>query len=267
MRGGLPDVVRRRLDPRQRFGLRATLLAVAVLLVAVPFGLLLEQVVRLGPVDRADKAMANDLHEVACTNAALVSVARVVSFLGSTRWLTGCAVVGIVVLVARGERRLALFAAVTTGLGGALNSIAKALVSRPRPTLDGCELGSAHGLSFPSGHAMGTTIVYGTLLLVGISLVARRWRPLLIGAYAVWLTAMALSRMTLGVHYLSDVIGGIALGLAWLAAATSAFEIWRQERGRRRTHPLEEGMEPEARARQRVHAHTEDDQPVPRPLP
>jgi undecaprenyl-diphosphatase len=69
------------------------------------------------------------------------------------------------------------------------------------------------------------------------------------------------------VHYLSDVIGGIALGVAWLAAATSAFEIWRQERGRRRTHPLEEGMEPEARARQRVHAHTEDDQPVPRPLP
>ena len=55
----------------------------------------------------------------------------------------------------------------------------------------------------------------------------------------------AFSRLTLGVHYVSDVLGGYALGAAWLTASVAAFEIWREDRGRRPTHPLEEGVEPE----------------------
>jgi len=247
MPDGLPAAVRRRLDPDARFGLRVTLFAVALLLVAVPFGLLLEQVVRLGPLDRADKALAIDLHEIACEQPLLVRAMRVVSALGTFPWIHVFVTAAVVSLLIRRERRLAIFLVVTTLSGGLLNGTVKTLVDRPRPSLDGCLLGSARGLSFPSGHAMGTTICYGALLLVGLSFLHRRYRRPLVGGYAGWLAVMALSRMTLGMHYLSDVLGGIALGLAWLVAGTAAFEIWRRERGRPTTRPLDEGLEPEVR--------------------
>jgi membrane-associated phospholipid phosphatase len=52
--------------------------------------------------------------------------------------------------------------------------------------------------------------------------------------------------LVLGVHFLTDVIGGYVLGLAWLLGAVAAFEIWRVELGRRPSEPLAEGVEPEA---------------------
>lgn len=247
MHDALPAAVRRRLDPDARFGLRVTLFAVAGLLVAVPFGLLLEQVVRLGPMDRADKALAVDLHVVACDQPLLVSAMRIVSALGTFPWTTAFTIGAVALLLVRRERRLAIFVAATTLSGALLNGAVKTLVDRARPSLDGCLLGTARGLSFPSGHAMGTTICYGALLLVGSSFVRRRYRHTLVALYAGWLALMAMSRMTLGVHYLSDVLGGIALGLAWLVAGTAAFEIWRRERGRPTTRPLDEGLEPEVR--------------------
>ena len=51
--------------------------------------------------------------------------------------------------------------------------------------------------------------------------------------------AVVFSRLALGVHYLSDVVGGIVLGLAWLAVSTATFSIWRVERGRPPVHPTE----------------------------
>ncbi|MEA2685143.1 MAG: undecaprenyl-diphosphatase, partial [Actinomycetota bacterium] len=87
-------------------------------------------------------------------------------------------------------------------------------------------------------------VVYGTLLLVFLPLIARRWRPLVIAAAAGLVLAIGFSRLALGVHYLSDVVGGIILGLAWLATSTAAFSIWRVERGRRPVKPME-GVEPE----------------------
>ena len=63
---------------------------------------------------------------------------------------------------------------------------------------------------------------------------------------AVLILAIGVSRLFLGVHFLSDVLAGFVLGGAWLVAATVAFEIWRVERGRPAVPPLAEGVEPEA---------------------
>ena len=77
---------------------------------------------------------------------------------------------------------------------------------------------SASGYGFPSGHAIGTTVVYGGLALVaGIGTRRARW--------AVAGTAIALvshSRVVLGVHYFVDVLVGIAVGLAFLAGMSRA---------------------------------------------
>ena len=57
--------------------------------------------------------------------------------------------------------------------------------------------------------------------------------------------AIGFTRLALGVHYITDVLGGYALGAAWLAAATAAFSIWRVEQGKPAVD-LEEGLEPES---------------------
>ena len=64
-------------------------------------------------------------------------------------------------------------------------------------------------------------------------------------ATAALVLLISASRIALGVHFLSDVVGGIVLGLAWLAASTAAFSTWRVERGRRPVKVVE-GLEPEA---------------------
>jgi undecaprenyl-diphosphatase len=66
-----------------------------------------------------------------------------------------------------------------------------------------------------------------------------------VGGAVVLVLAIGFSRLALGVHYISDVVGGYVLGLAWLAASTAAFSTWRVERGK---PPVDvgEGLEPEA---------------------
>jgi undecaprenyl-diphosphatase len=94
---------------------------------------------------------------------------------------------------------------------------------------------------------MGSIIGYGALAVVFLPAVQRRWRPWVVGALATLVALIGFSRIGLGVHYLTDVIGGFVLGAAWLMASVAAFEVWRVERGRRPVeHPLTEGVEPEA---------------------
>ncbi|MCA1823135.1 MAG: hypothetical protein ABR520_12205, partial [Mycobacteriales bacterium] len=83
MRAELGAAVRRRLSPAERYGLRLTLLVVALVLVAVPFGLLVEQVLNSGRLVRADTALADALHRRTCTSPTIVDVAQGVSIIGS----------------------------------------------------------------------------------------------------------------------------------------------------------------------------------------
>jgi undecaprenyl-diphosphatase len=92
---------------------------------------------------------------------------------------------------------------------------------------------------------MSSLICYGAVLLVFLPLIARRWRPAAIVATTLWVLAVGLSRLALGVHFLSDVLGGYVLGAAWLIGSVAAFEVYREDRGRRPTKPLTEGVEPE----------------------
>lgn len=244
MRPHLTAAARRRLDPEARYGLRLTLLAVAVFLVAVPFGLLLGQVTTGGPLTRVDASLAGRLHDRVADAPALAGFLRVVSFLGSPPWLA--AVVGATALHAARRRRwrLSAFLVATTLIGGALNSAVKAAVARERPAFT-TPVATAGGASFPSGHAMASTVAYGAVLLVVLPALPRRVRRPAVAATGLLVAAVGVSRLGLGVHYASDVLGGHALGAAWLSASTGAFSVWRVERGREPVAPLE-GLEPEA---------------------
>lgn len=240
----MPEPVRRRLDPEDRYGLRLTLLAVALVLVAVPFGVLLDQVVRNGPLVRADTAAANYLHGWVQGSPGAVRALRVVSFLGSPPWLAIIVVAAVVFTLRRRRARLAVFLVATTVAGGLIDTAVKIAVDRDRPSLES-PVASAQGQSFPSGHAMSSTVAYGALLLVLLPALPARARRPVVAFAAVLVLAIGFTRLALGVHYITDVLGGYVLGLAWLAASTAAFSVWRVERGRPPVEPLE-GLEPEA---------------------
>lgn len=246
MRGLLPDSVRRRFDPAERYGLRLTLFAIALILVAVPFGILLEQVVRSGPLLRIDRGVAVSMHRwVVARGHPFVVALQVVSWVGRPPFLITVATIAGIYVIRHGRVRLAAYLACTSILGGVVDTAVKMLVHRPRPVLDN-PIAHAYGKSFPSGHAMSSTVVYGALLLVFLPVVPKARRKWAIGGTVALVLFIGASRLALGVHFLSDVLGGIVLGLAWLAASTAAFRIWRVERGRK-PRPVLAGVEPEAK--------------------
>lgn len=244
MEHGLPAGLARRLGPAGRFGLRETLAGLAVAIVGIPFGLLLQQVTTDGPLTALDESGAQWLHTRLVDNALAEAVLQTISFTGKPIFLTF--LVGIPALIAwrRGAPKLAVFLIVTSIGGGIVDTLVKIAVGRPRPRFDE-PIATAFGNSFPSGHSMSSLICYGAVLLFALPLLAPRWRRIAIGLTALWVGLIGLSRLALGVHFISDVLGGYALGAAWLIGSVAAFETWRIERGRRTTHPLEEGVEPE----------------------
>ena len=100
-----------------------------------------------------------------------------------------------------------------------LNVGLKTLVQRPRP--EGFRLIEETGFSFPSGHSMVAMAFFGLIVwLVWRYEANRRQRALLTLAFAVVIVMIGVSRIYLGVHYASDVLGGFCASLIWLAVYT-----------------------------------------------
>jgi undecaprenyl-diphosphatase len=236
--------LKKRLDPGERYGLRVTLLALAILLVAIPFGLLLREVTQQGSLTRIDTSAARNLHEEVLDHPGVVTLMQGISFLGGPPWFYLLIGISAGVLFKQGHPRLALFLIITGLVGGAIDSVVKIAVDRPRPSLVS-PVATARGQSFPSGHSMTSAFGYGALLLVWLPVIAERWRRRVITGTVLLILCIGFSRLVLGVHYISDVLGGYVLGLAWLTASTAAFSIWRVERGKPKVE-TEEGLAPEA---------------------
>ena len=133
-------------------------------------------------------------------------------------------------LLYRRRVRLAAFVAVTALGSGVLNHLVKSAVDRARPHLSD-PVAMAAGKSFPSGHAQAATVGCGILLVIFLPMVGRRHRIWLWVAAGVVVTAVAFSRVALGVHFVSDVIGGVILGAAWVLAMAAAFDAWPTQNG------------------------------------
>jgi undecaprenyl-diphosphatase len=123
------------------------------------------------------------------------------------------AVVGFLVLQTR--YRTALVVAFTTLSGDLLNQVLKNAFSRPRPTIVP-HLRAVFTTSFPSGHAMESAIVYLTLGAMLMRVAESRFTKAYIMGIAMLLTMLVgISRVYLGVHYPTDVIGGWIIGFVW----------------------------------------------------
>jgi undecaprenyl-diphosphatase len=145
-------------------------------------------------------------------------------------------------LLYRRQPRLAAFVLVTAGGSSVLNNAIKLAVSRARPHLAD-PVAIAGGKSFPSGHAQAAIVGYGILLLVFLPVISRRAGPWVVAGAAFMVLLIGFSRIALGVHYFSDVIGGCLIGGAWIFAMTAACSAWRIEEGEPPVHPSA-GLEP-----------------------
>lgn len=122
------------------------------------------------------------------------------------------------------HHRWSVYLLLIAALGGKfLNSVLKGWFDRPRPSIVE-HVDVVHSMSFPSGHAMASLVVYGS-----VAYVVGRLEPTVLLRRTTWalasllILAIGVSRMYLGVHYPSDVLAGFVAGLAWLAFVSAGF--------------------------------------------
>jgi len=115
-------------------------------------------------------------------------------------------------------------------IGGLTPSILKIAFARPRPT-DG--LMSRGGYSFPSGHTMGTLALYGLIIILAVVYLEKSWQKhLLIIASLSIILLVSWSRIHLGVHFFTDIIGSLLLGISLLLSAWVILMALRQKFGK-----------------------------------
>jgi undecaprenyl-diphosphatase len=198
------------------------------------------------PLESVDHGTAAHINGLVAGHPALIAVVKAVTRLGSNGVLWTIIVASALFLAFRRRWQLALYLLVTGAGALVMNPVLKSLVGRLRPVV-AHPIAHAGGNSFPSGHSLGSIVCYGAVLLVFLPAARGRWRTVFIAVIVTLVALIGISRILLGVHYLSDVAGGWTLGITWLGLTTFAFELTRRAGGQPVTHPLAEGLEPEAR--------------------
>ena len=213
-----------RFDRKSQVGAGLTVTVVVFALAVWALSGLLDAVLDNDWLVRVDRLVASSFHQRA-SPAGLGFFDRVTQ-LGSPV-VIALVVVGVALYLWRVKAPFLVWGWIGTNAGGAVvEYVLKSTVHRSRPQYAAAYL-RGHSYSFPSGHTMGSTICYFLLAYLitahpHVTRVAHR----LVWTGAVILVGMiGFSRLYLGVHYPSDVLGGLAAGLAWLAACAGIRRI------------------------------------------
>ncbi len=224
-----------RLRPGRALGLALTLQLVALALAGWAFGVVVQDVLSGGGASRIDVPITRALLDRQVEW--LANTMRVVTTTGSVGVLTA-AVLTVGVAARRVSSSGLPLLILGVALAGAvlLSDAVKPLVGRPRPDMASVVV-RGEGFAFPSGHATHSIAVYG-----GLAYVAAGWFRTWSAKVAAWTVALGaillvgFSRVYLGSHWATDVLGGYALGAVWLAAVlvtTSAVQgAWHHHRSR-----------------------------------
>ena len=224
----LKSFLQARLSRESFLGLHFTLGIIVLSVATWLFADLAEDIATGDPLTLTDARFSNWLH--AHATHSVTTVMLLITNLHST---LGVAVMTLAVSIYLWHRRLRhwVFTLQLTVYGGMiLNFWLKGVFHRARPHFDDPLL-TLTSYSFPSGHTMMATVFYGTVSAIVISRVRDwRWRVLSIIVALFLIALVGFSRIYLGVHYLSDVLGAMAEGAAWLALCLTATETLRYRR-------------------------------------
>lgn len=226
-----PGVLRflaRRLSPGGYLGLHLTIGMLVSLGALWLFGGILEDVVEGEALTRFDVALAQRLH-AAATPAGLV-VSRLLSDIGSFPSMLGLTIVLTVGLLLARRRLFATVWVIALLGGGVLDFGLKEIVRRPRPVF-AHPFALVPSWSFPSGHAMGSLIAFSMITYFLFDRVrSAAGRTAIVAVATLLILGIGGSRLYLGVHYFSDVIGGYAAGIVWVATCISGAAMVRRRR-------------------------------------
>jgi membrane-associated phospholipid phosphatase len=216
----LARYVRRRLDRSTAGGFMVTVAFVVVVVTALVVGSVLDMVTRHTGFANWDKSVAQwgADHATRASTHAL----EIVTMLGATMTvMVVAAAVGVAVAVRDRDPNPLLFIGVVVVGQWLINNGIKLLVQRERPPVP--HLVSASGTSFPSGHSAASAATWAAVALVVGRSWPRPWRAALAALATLIAIGVATSRALLGVHWLTDVIAGVAVGWGWFTLVAVAF--------------------------------------------
>lgn len=202
-----------------RLAIEARVLLVAASVAGALFALVLTAGVATGGPHRIDRAVLVWLRGATDGAAGWRPVLRRfmldMTALGDPPMLTLMVLLVAGFLLAARRRRLALMVVASTGLGAATGALLKQLFARARPDVV-THLVEVRSLSFPSGHAMHSAVIYLTLAaLIARSERRHAERVYVLGAAIGLVVLIGGSRLYLGVHWPTDVLAGWTIGAAW----------------------------------------------------
>ena len=212
--------VRERLDRRTAGGLALTVCLLVTVAVVAAVGTLLDMIDRAAGLASLDDDVA--AWGVANADSAAVDVLRIVTWFGDTVVVVAALLVAGLADYVR-HRRLAVFAFLGAAIVGEkliVNGL-KEIVDRARPDL--MPLVGWEGPSFPSGHAAAAAVAWPAVAFILGRGSARATRALLAAGAALIAVAVAASRALLGVHWLTDVVAGLAIGYGWFLICAVIF--------------------------------------------
>ena len=225
-----------RLRPAWLFGASTVLGLIVVASSAVGAGKLMQDVTEGDGVAVLDRPVASIV--AAHRDGPLTVVMRAASTAGGPLVLTAVTVaVGVVLGITWRRWGPVLVAGVTVAGNGALTIALKEAVGRARPPLSGA-LAAADGYAFPSGHAATAAAAFGVMAFLCAGPM-RSWagRMAVCAGAAMLTTLVGISRVYLGVHWTTDVLGGWAFGVLWLAVVVTGSAIVTRDRGGGRESP------------------------------
>ncbi|WP_255306262.1 phosphatase PAP2 family protein [Streptomyces sp. Wb2n-11] len=196
----------------------------ALVCTALSVALLLLVAFEWRPLMSLDRSVGDALHRSAVGEPGITRTNRILSDWVWDPW-TMRALVAVVFawLLWQGERLLALWIAATSAVGSLVQQGLKAAVGRERPEWPD-PVDTAHFAAWPSGHAMTAVVTCGLLLwLLRLRGAGSGPRTAVLVAAAVSCVGVGVTRMYLGVHWMSDVLGGWLLGAAVVALSVMAY--------------------------------------------
>ncbi len=200
------------------FGLVVVAIAIAL------FSYVASAVVNGGPLTIVDMHVARWLHAQSLPQ--VTQAMLVVTHLHDTIPITTAVALIAFYLALKRNWYWLVCVGVTVPFGMLLNVALSHAFQRVRPIFDDPLLVMTT-YSFPSGHVAGATLLYGVLAALLVSRTRnQQWRIAIVLAAGAMVTMVAMTRLYLGVHYLSDVLAAFAEGIAWLAICGTSIQAW-----------------------------------------
>ena len=211
---------RSRLDPNSATGLLLSAAIVVFIVGSVAVAIVLVMIHTNSGFARLDRSVS--LFGAHHATALSTRFLRIYTQLGGALVIVPLAVIVAIVETIR-QRSFAIITFLTLVVGGQflVANVIKSIVGRARPHFD--QLTGFSGPSFPSGHAVASAACLASFALVIGRRRSLKLRAVLAGLAAGLATGIACCRVMLGVHWLTDVLGGLALGWAWFALCSIAF--------------------------------------------